>query len=601
MDNDQLKQITRSLPENPGIYQFLDDYNEIIYIGKAKNLKNRVSSYFNKTVDRPKTEILVKHIADIKFIVVDTESDAFLLENSLIKKFKPRYNIQLKDDKSYPWIVLKNEPYPRVYYTRTLEKDGSEYYGPYTSVYLVRLMISMFKKLYKIRTCKFNLTQSNIMAGKFRACLQYHIKNCEGPCIGEQPESDYLQRIDQIRKILKGNVSSVINILKAQMLKYADELQFEKAQEIKEKLDLLENYQSKSPVVSADLKNIDVFNISSSEKYAYVNMLKVVNGIILQAYSMEIKKKLDESDSEILETAIIDIRENIQQGLLSAKEILVPIEIELQLEGVSIKVPQKGVKKELMELSEKNLKFYRLEKEKQRALLNAEKKEHKILEQMKTDLNLKHVPFHIECFDNSNLQGTNAVSSCVVFKNGKPSKKDYRKFNVKTVEGPDDFATMKEVIYRRYHRLVEENQSLPQLIVIDGGKGQLSAAVESLEKLNLMDKIEIISIAKKLEEIFKPFDNIALYLDKSSPSLKIIQQARDEAHRFGITFHRQKRAKSMVKSSLDEIKGVGSRTIEKLLKHFGGLSDLKKATFEEIAELIGNSKAQIVFKTLNKN
>jgi len=518
----------------------------------------------------------------------------------LIKKHKPKYNIQLKDDKSYPWIVIKNENFPRVFFTRELIKDGSEYYGPYTSKNLVRTLVFMFKKVYKIRTCSFNLSDENIKNKKIKECLQFHIKNCQAPCISKQLKEDYNTNIEQIRKILKGNVHFVIKFIKEQMFAAAEILDFEKAEELKLKVELLENYQNRSTVMNSDVDNIDVFSISSNEKYAFVNFLKLVGGKIVQAYSTEIKKLLDETDKEILEHAIFDIRSNILQGIGHAKEILVPFEIDFEIDNVICKVPQRGVKKDLMELSEKNLKFFRLEREKQRSQIDPNRRTNEVLEKMKKDLNLNALPLHIECFDNSNLQGTNAVSSCVVFKNAKPSKKDYRKFNVKTVVGSDDFATMKEVIYRRYKRLVEEQQSLPQLIIIDGGKGQLSAALESLKEIDLIGKIEIISIAKRLEEIFKPYDPIPLYLDKNSYTLKVIQQARDEAHRFGITFHRTKRDKEMLKSQLTEINGIGQKTFEKLLTTFGSLENIKKQSLDELSEIIGKSKAEIVYKEIQK-
>lgn len=594
MTKEELKNIANNLPQNPGVYQFFDSNDNIIYIGKAKNLKNRVSSYFLKNVDRFKTVLLVRQIYNLKYITVETEADAFLLENTLIKKFQPKYNIQLKDDKTYPWIIIRKEPFPRVYFTRQIFNDGSEYFGPYTSLTLVKTMVNMFKKLYKIRTCKLNLSAANIKSAKYRACLQYYIKNCEGPCISEQSESDYNKNIDQIRQILKGKVNIVIDELKKQMFSEAEKLNFEKAEYLKYKIGLLENYQSKSTVFSPNMGNIDVFSISSNEKYAYVNFIKVISGKIVQAYSSEIKKLLDESDKELLENSIIEIRQNILKGIENAKEIIVPFDVDIDMENIHFRVPQKGIKKELLLLSEKNLKYFRLEKERQRNQIDPNRRALEVLEKMQKDLNLSEIPTQIECFDNSNLQGTNAVSSCVVFKYGKPSKKDYRKFNVKTVEGADDFATMKEVVYRRYKRLIDENQKLPQLIIIDGGKGQLGAALESLVKLGIEDKVDLISIAKKLEEIFRPNDPYPLYLDKNSPSLKIIQQARDEAHRFGITFHREKRAKEMIHSKLNEIEGIGEKTMEKLLQNFGSLQKIKSANIEELEKVVGKSKAKII-------
>ena len=598
MTKDKLKNIALNLPSSPGIYQFFDNNGHIIYIGKAKNLKKRVISYFNKNLDRTKTIILVRQITDIKYITVATETDAFLLENTLIKKHQPKYNLQLKDDKSYPWIVIKKEAIPRVFYTRNLIKDGSEYFGPYTSTSLVRTMISLFRKLYKIRTCKLNLSSENIKLGKLKECLQYHIKNCEGACIGKQKESDYQQNIDEIRKILKGNVKNIITYIQKQMIEAAENLDFENADKLKYKLELLENYQSKSTVVNSKLTNIDVFSINSTEKYAYINFIKFVEGKIVQAYSTEIKKQLNESDKKILESVIIDVRENIQQGISNAKEIIVPFEINFPFENAKIIIPQKGIKKELLNLSERNLKYYRLDKERIRNQINPNRRTDELLEKMQKDLNLISPPAHIECFDNSNLQGTNAVSACVVFKNAKPSKKEYRKYNVKTVVGADDYATMTEIVYRRYKRLIEEEKSLPQLIIIDGGKGQLSAALESLIKLKIENKIEIIGIAKRLEEIFKPNDPVPLYLDKNSQSLKIIQNARDEAHRFSITFHRQKRGKAMIKSQLSNIEGVGEKTIEKLLKHFGSIAKIKSSSIEEITKITGKVKAKVIFKNL---
>ncbi len=595
MTFEELKNKALSLPQSPGVYQFIDKEGTIIYVGKAKNLKNRVSSYFNKNIDSAKTRILVRHIHDIRHIVVDTETDALLLENTLIKQYQPKYNIQLKDDKTYPWIVIKNEPFPRVFYTRTIIKDGSEYFGPYTSVNLVRTIISMFKEVFKIRTCNLNLSQENIAKGKFKPCLEYHIKNCLGPCIGQQSKDDYDRNIEQIKKILRGKTFVVIEHLKKQMLFHAGKLEFEKAEEIKRSIELLQNYQSRSTVVSPSLGDIEIFTILDDIKYAYVNFLKVVDGSIIQTFSTEIKKKLDETPGEILAQAIVDIRENKVHGVSNAKEILVPFEIDMQLPGVKIRVPKIGEKKKLLELSLKNLKYYKLEKEKNRLNTDPNYKALKNLEQMKKDLNLQNIPVHIECFDNSNLQGTNAVAACVVFKYGKPSKKDYRKFNIKTVEGPDDFASMREIIYRRYKRLLDEKQPLPDLIIIDGGKGQLSAALESLQKLGIENKVEIISIAKRLEEIFKPNDPYPMYVDKNSYTLKIIQHARDEAHRFGITFHREKRQKSMFDNDLKNVKGVGEKTYEKLVKHFGSLKKVSQASFEELSKIVGKSKAKIIF------
>lgn len=598
---EKLKNIALNLPDKPGVYQFFDANANLIYVGKAKNLKTRVLSYFNKTLDRPKTVILVRQICDIKYITVKSETDAFLLENTLIKKHRPKYNIQLKDDKSYPWIVIKNEPFPRVLKTRTLSKDGSEYFGPYTSVVLVRTMIIMFKKIYNIRTCKLNLSQEHIKQGRFKECLQYHIKNCRGPCIAKQSEIEYLKNIDSIREILKGKISKVISYIKLQMHSEAESLNFEKAMELQRSLSLLENFQSKSTVVNSQAINIDIFSISSTPKFAYVNFLKLIEGKIVQAYSTQIKKALDESDVEVLEKAIIDIETNILRGITNVREIIVPFEISISYKNIVFKVPQKGLKHELLKLSERNLKYYRLEKERQMNQIDPNRRTNELLERMKKDLNLANLPVHIECFDNSNLQGTNPVAACVVFKNGKPSKKDYRKFNIKTVVGADDFASMKEVVYRRYKRVIDEKAELPQLIIIDGGKGQLSHALESLTMLEINNKVAIISIAKRLEEIFFPDDPYPLYLDKSSPTLKIIQQLRDEAHRFGITFHRQKRGKAMLKSELTNIKGIGEKSAIELLKHFGSLKTIKEISVDELSKVIGSSRAKIIFDYYNKS
>jgi excinuclease ABC subunit C len=595
---DELKNIAHNLPVSPGVYLFSDAENNVIYVGKAKNLRNRVSSYFNKNVDRFKTVLLVRHIAKIDYITVDSETDAFLLENTLIKKYQPKYNLQLKDDKTYPWIVIKKEAFPRVFYTRELVRDGSEYFGPYTSVGLVRTMIDMFKKLYRIRTCKLNLSNENISAGKYRECLQFHIGNCDAPCTGRQSEFEYLQNIVQIRRILRGNVGLVIDELRKEMFAAAEVLDFEKAAELKEKIELLENYHSKSAVVSSDVGRVDVFSFCSADNYAYVNFLKVWNGKIVQAYSTEIKKMLDETDKEILEAAIVEIRENIQQGMGKSKEIIVPFEVDLPYADVNVRIPQRGIKKSLLDLSNKNLRYFRLDRERQRSQKNPQRRVMEVLEKMQKDLNLSELPVHIECFDNSNLQGSYAVSSCVVFRNAKPSKRDYRKFNVKTVVGADDFATMKEVVYRRYKRLIDEGKGLPQLIIIDGGKGQLAAALESLKRLGIENKVDLISIAKRLEEIFKPNDPYPLYLDKNSMTLKIIQQARDEAHRFGISFHRQKRDKEMIHSILTDIPGIGEKTIVKLLSHFGSIKKIKGAGIEELEKVVGKSKAKIIKERL---
>jgi excinuclease ABC subunit C len=587
-----LRSLVSVLPDQPGIYQYFDQSGKIIYVGKAKNLKKRVSSYFKKTQENRKTELLVRNIADIKHMVVETEQDALLLENNLIKKYQPRYNIRLKDDKTYPWIVIKNERFPRVFQTRNVIKDGSSYFGPYTSILTVRTLLDFFRKLYKLRNCKLNLSEEQIRQGKFKVCLEYHIGNCLAPCVGKLENDQYMKSIDQIKEILKGNISGVIKYLKDVMRQYSSEMKFEDAALIKEKLDLLEKFQSRSTVVSNTISDVDVFTIDQDENFAYVNYLKIMSGAIMQTYTMEIKKVLDESPGELLEFAIVDIRQKI---FSNAKEILVPFKLDFDLEGVKIQIPKQGDKKKLLELSERNAKYFRLEKMKHVVVSKAEQNANRILETMKKDLQLKVQPTHIECFDNSNLQGTNPVSSCVVFRDARPFKKDYRHFNVKTVEGPDDFASMEEVVYRRYKRLLDEEKSLPQLIVIDGGKGQLGAALNSLEKLGLRGKISIIGIAKRLEEIYFPGDSVPLYLDKNSETLKLIQQLRDEAHRFGITFHRNKRSSEFIKSELESISGIGEKTRIALLTRFKSVENLKNQAFREVADEIGDSKARLIF------
>ncbi len=593
---EQLKKTAKSLPDKPGVYRYLDKKGEVIYVGKAKSLKKRVLSYFNKNTDNYKTKILVKHIREIKHIVVETETDALLLENNLIKKYVPRYNVLLKDDKSYPWICIKKEDFPRVYQTRRLIKDGSKYYGPYTSIYLVRTLLELFKKLFKLRTCKLNLSQENINKNKFKVCLEYHIKNCEAPCVAEQTSEDYNKQIEQIRNILKGNISSVVKYLKELMYKYSEVFDYEKAHEIKNKIDILSEYQSKSTVVSSVIEDVDVFSVLSDENYAYVNFLKVVSGAIIQVHTVELKKRLEETDQELLTIAITDILHSKMSGFSNAKEMILPFKIDYNLPNVKIIIPLKGDKKKLLELSQRNVKYFRLDKIKQRSLIDPERHSNRILETMKKDLHLKELPAHIECFDNSNIQGTNPVAACVVFRNAKPFKKDYRKFNIKTVVGPDDFASMEEVIYRRYKRLLDEKKELPQLIIIDGGKGQLSSALKSLDKLELRGKISIIGVAKKLEEIFFPGDKYPLYLDKNSETLKVIQNARNEAHRFGITFHRDKRSKNFINSQLKNIPGIGRQTITLLLTKYKSVKKVSEQSVEELSKITGKSKAEKIVK-----
>ncbi|MFV0378676.1 MAG: excinuclease ABC subunit UvrC [Mangrovibacterium sp.] len=594
----ELKKLISVLPDQPGIYQYFDNTGRIIYVGKAKSLKKRVSSYFSKNHDNRKTALLVRNIYDIKHLVVETEQDALLLENNLIKKYQPRYNIRLKDDKTYPWIVIKNEAFPRVFQTRNVVRDGSLYFGPYTSVVAVRTLLDLFRRIYKLRNCNLNLQKENVKTGKYKVCLEYHIGNCLGPCEGYQTETDYSKYIDEIKDILKGNISGVIKYLRDIMKEFAQSYQFEEANQVKEKLLVLEKFQNRSTVVSATITDVDVFGIDVVEKSAFVNYLKVINGAIVQTYTTEIRKALDESPEELLEYAVVDIRQKI---FSNAKELLVPFMPDIKLNGIEFKVPVIGDKKKLLDLSVRNAKYYRLEKEKQFALTKPAQNTNRILETMKKDLQLKELPVQIECFDNSNLQGTNPVAACVVFKNGKPAKKDYRHFNIKTVEGPNDFASMEEIIYRRYKRQLDENNALPQLIIIDGGKGQLGAALNALEKLELRGKIPIIGIAKKLEEIFFPGDSVPLYLDKNSETLKVIQQARDETHRFGITFHRQKRSKNFIQSELEKVPGIGAKTVQHLLRQFKSLENLKKQSYDTVSAEIGNSRATKIFDYFNLN
>ena len=578
----------QTLPDSPGVYQYYDKEGKILYVGKAKNLKKRVASYFNKVHDIGRTNVLVKKIVTIKHIVVSTESDALLLENNLIKTLQPRYNVLLKDDKSYPWICIKNEPFSRVFSTRRMIKDGSEYFGPYTSFKIVYTLLDMIKEIYPLRTCNYDLTKQNIDSGKYKVCLEYHIGNCKGPCEGLEPLETYQKEIDAIREILKGNFKQSIRDFKVQMKDFAENLEFEKAQRIKIKIDVLENYQSRSQVANPRIKNLDVFSIISDQDSAFVNFIQISHGSIIRSHTMELKKQLEESDKELLELAIIEIRERF--GLLT-REILVPFEVEVG-EGIKTTIPQLGDKKEVLDLSIRNAKYVRIEKLKQLQIVDPDRHTNRIMGQMKSDLRLHEEPRHIECFDNSNIQGTNPVAACVVFKDGKPSKKDYRHFNIKTVEGPDDFASMEEVVYRRYKRLLEEEQPLPQLIIIDGGKGQLSSALKSLEKLELRGKIAIVGIAKRLEELFYPDDPIPLYLDKKSETLKIIQQLRNEAHRFGITHHRNKRSKGALQSSLETIPGIGEKTMQALISHFKSMKRVKMAEEKDVAAVIGLSKAK---------
>lgn len=581
----------QTLPNEPGVYQYFDANGTILYVGKAKNLKKRVSSYFTKQHDYGKTKVLVKKIASIKHIVVNTETDALLLENNLIKKHQPRYNVMLKDDKSYPWICIKNERFPRVFSTRRVIKDGSEYFGPYTSMKTVSTLLDLIRGLYKLRTCNYDLSKEKIEAEKYKVCLEYHLGNCKGPCEGFQTLEDYNEGIAAIKEILKGNFKDSLSQFRQQMAQFSENMQFEEAQIIKEKIEILENYQAKSTIVNPKISNVDVFSIVSDESYAYVNFLQVSYGSIIRSHTLEIKKKLQESDKELLELAIIELRQRFHS---KSKEIYVPFKINLG-EDVKVFVPQLGDKKHILDLSIRNAKYYRLEQLKQVKIVDPERHANRIMAQMKADLRLKEEPRHIECFDNSNIQGTNPVAACVVFKNGKPSKKDYRHFNIKTVEGPDDFASMEEVVYRRYKRLLDEGSPLPQLIIIDGGKGQLSSALKSLDALNLRQKITIIGIAKRLEELFYPDDPIPLYLDKKSETLKIIQQLRNEAHRFGIEHHRNKRSKSALNTELESIPGIGEKTIVELLKEFKSVKRISHAKLDELEDVVGVSRAQKIY------
>ena len=589
---DKLHPLIQTLPGKPGVYQFFDELGKIIYIGKAKNLKKRVSSYFNRDhYESGKVMVMVKRIADMRHIIVDNELDALLLENNLIKKYQPRYNIMLKDDKTFPWICIKNEPFPRIFPTRNVIRDGSKYFGPYASVKTMNALLDLVRQLFQYRTCRLNLTQQNIDAGKFKVCLEYHLGNCKGPCEGLQDASDYNITISQIEEILKGNLGKVTAHLKEMMKQYAAAFEFEKANLVKGKIDLLENYQAKSMVVSASVNNVDVFSIISDPDFGYVNFMKVVNGAIVQSHTVEIRKRLDESDQELLEMAITEIRQRFDSN---AREVVVPFKPETSIPEVRFVVPQRGDKKQLLELSQRNVKYYRLEKLRQKELVDPERHTRRLLEKMRDDLRLQELPVHIECFDNSNTQGSFPVAAMVVFKNGKPSKKEYRHYIIRSVAGPDDYASMEEVVFRRYNRLLDEKQPLPQLVVVDGGKGQLSAAVKALEKLGLRGKLPVIGIAKRLEEIYFPGDSIPIYLDKRSESLKVIQHLRDEAHRFGITHHRKRREKGSLKSQLADIKGIGPNTAQKLLQTFRSVTGIKKASLEELAAEIGPAKAKLV-------
>lgn len=588
--SDHIKSIIKALPEKAGVYQFFDENGSILYVGKAKVLKNRVTSYFNKIKhDSIKTKLMVKKIRDIKYSVVETESDALLLEDSLIKKFKPRYNILLKDDKSYASIVIKNEPFPRVLSTRQILDDGSTYFGPYTSGRSLYSILDLIKELYPLRSCTLNLSKANIQAKKFKVCLEYHLGNCLGPCVGKQREEDYQQGIQHIKRIIKGEYLEAVKNLKKDMLQLASEQKFEQAQQLKERIQTLENFQAKSTIVNTDIDNVEVFSIASDAQSTYANYMHILRGSIVHVYTAEVVRQLDETDEEVLAFVVRSFRERMNS---KAKTALLPFELNEKIPGLEVTVPQRGDKKKLVDLSLKNANHFLLEARKRAAFLDPERNTQRILETMKKDLHLSELPVHIECFDNSNIQGTNPVSACVVFKNAKPSKSDYRIFNIQSVVGPDDFASMREAIYRRYSRLLQEEQPLPQLLIIDGGKGQLSSAMESLDLLGLRGRIAVIGIAKRLEEIFFPGDSIPIYLDKRSESLKIIQHLRNEAHRYGLSKHRQRRSKGAIHSELENIAGVGKKTIEKLLQHFSSVARIKSATQKEIEQVVGEKIAE---------
>ncbi len=581
-----------TLPDNPGVYQFYDKDGKILYVGKAKNLRKRVASYFNKTHTYGKTRVMARKIRSIKHIVVPTESDALLLENNLIKKYQPRYNVLLKDDKSYPWICIKKERFPRIFPTRKLIRDGSEYYGPYTSMKTVKTLLDLIRSVYPLRTCNYDLSAEKIKAGKYKRCLEYHLGNCMAPCEGLQSEQAYHQQVNDIREIIKGNFKSSLHYFRNQMKARAEEMQFEEAQRIKEKIDVLENYQAKSTIVNPKISNVDVFTIISDQAFAYVNFLQLSHGSIIRSHTMEIKKKLEETDEDLLALAVLEIRGRFNS---QSKEIYLPFPLSLHPE-LRITVPKLGDKKKLLELSERNARFFRQDRFKQIKITDPDRHTNRIMAQMQKDLRLAKEPRHLECFDNSNIQGSNPVAACVVFKDGKPAKKEYRHYHIKTVSGPDDYASMEEVVLRRYRRLLEEGTPLPQLIIIDGGKGQLSAALRSLEQLSLRGQIAIIGIAKRLEEIYFPDDPVPLYLDKKSETLRIIQMARNEAHRFGISFHRNRRSKSAIATELETIEGIGEKTALELLKSFKSVKRIKEASIEDLTKKVGSARARKIYE-----
>ena len=589
--DEHLREKVNKLPDDPGVYQYFDASGTIIYIGKAKNLKNRVLSYLNKSNQSNKTRVLVDKIADLRYIVVNSEQDALLLENNLIKKYKPRYNILLKDDKTYPWICIKKEPFPRVFMTRRYVHDGSEYFGPYTSGKFAHILIHLIKSLFKLRSCQLALNRKAVYDHKFRVCLEYHIGNCLAPCVGKIQEEEYNEFIVQVRNILKGNLSLVMEVMSRKMKLYAENLQFEEANGMKEALEAVRNYQSKSTIVRTSINDTDVFSYIENEKYAYVNYLRIVHGAVIQVHTVELEKKIEEEKEALLSFAILEIRQLVNS---QSREIIVPFYPDIQLEGVQYVIPQKGDKKQLLELSERNANYFRIDRERQRSL-KKEDSTLNILKTIKIELKLPTLPHRMECFDNSNIQGTNPVASCVVFIDGKPAKREYRKFHVKTVVGADDFASMEEIIFRRYGRVLDEGLELPDLIVIDGGKGQLHSAVNSLKKLGLYGKVPILGLAKQMEEIYFPEDKDPYLLAKNSTALKTLMHIRDEAHRFGITFHRKLREKALIKSVLSEIKGIGEATETALLQAFKTVENMKTKSVEELAAVVGRKRAEIVY------
>lgn len=597
--SEYLKKLVEILPNQPGVYQYLDEEGVVIYVGKAKDLKKRVSSYFtSRRYESKKLMVLVRKIRDIKHIVVPTESDALLLENNLIKKLQPRYNINLKDDKTYPWIAIKNEPFPRLFSTRRYVKDGTRYFGPYTSVTLLRTLLDLIKQIYHLRTCNLNLDESSISKGQYKPCLEYHIGNCKAPCVNYSLINEYSNSIKEIVEILRGNLGDLLSMLKGKMEIAASEYRFEEAHIIKQKIELMETYQSKSVIVSTSITNLDVFSVVMDSSNAYANFMRVKNGMVIQSHNFEIKLQIEEEKESILSFVIAEIHERL--GFVS-REVVVPFLPDQEFPNSTYTIPQRGDKLKLLDLSEKNAKMFRLEKLKQLEKVDPERYTERILNTIKRDLQLDELPVHIECFDNSNIQGSNPVAACVVFRDAKPSKKDYRHFNVKTVVGPDDFASMREIVYRRYRRMLDEGEGLPNLIVIDGGKGQLSAAVESLKKLDLIHKIPIVGLAKKMEEIYFPNDPIPLYLDKNSESLKVLMHIRDEAHRFGITFHRNKRSSSFIKSEIKSIPGIGEKSAMELYGKFKTVAKMREASQEEIAQVVGAHRAKIIFEYFNSS